>query len=84
MLTVYIIILISRIPFFQQAGGYMWTNEQEGVRKPFFFFNWILGPQDEMCQETAAWETIIQMGWRILGRGKKISWDDVTAVLGLI
>jgi len=38
MLTVYIIILISRIPFFQQAGGYMWSNEQEGVRKPFFFF----------------------------------------------
>lgn len=55
MLTVYIIILISRIPFFQQAGGYMWSNEQEGVRKSFFFFfNWILGPQDEMCQETAA------------------------------
>lgn len=38
MLTVYIIILISRIPFFQQAGGYMWSNEQEGVRKSFFFF----------------------------------------------
>lgn len=31
----------------------MWSNEQEAVRKSFFFFfNWILGPQDEMCQET--------------------------------
>ena len=55
MLTVYIIILISRIPFFQQAGGHMWSKEQEGAEKIFFFFfNWILGPQDEMCQETEA------------------------------
>lgn len=57
---------------------------RKGWENLFFFFNWILGPQDEMCQEAAAWETIIQMGWRILGRGKKISWEDVTAVLGLI
>ena len=38
MLTVYIIILISRIPFFQQAGGHMWSKEQEGAEKIFFFF----------------------------------------------
>lgn len=70
------------IPFFQQAGGHMWSKEQEGGEKSFL--NWILGPQDEMCPETAAWETIIQVGCEILERGKKISWDNVTAVLGLI
>lgn len=51
----------------------------------FFFF--LIGYWDhkmKCVKRPMAWETIIQMGWRILGRGKKISWDDVIAVLGLI
>lgn len=51
MLTVCILFLISRSPLFQQAGGHMWSNEEEEVRTSFFlFFNWILGPKDEMSR----------------------------------